>query len=133
MELVWVKWLCAVAGLCVSTEVVRMVATVVPISFPVGFVLGGGLSVFSEGAVVEAVCLLACIPVVVSDVEGVCVSSKGALVEPMLAVASLVVVLGSAEGLCEDAELWVAVEGEVKKAAFVVTLLKALLVWYEEV
>lgn len=98
-----------------------------------GVVLGGGLSVFSEGAVVEAVCLLACIPVVPSDVEGVCVSSKGALVEAMLAVASLVVVLGSAEGLSEDAELWVAVEGEVKKAAFVVTLLKALLVWYEEV
>lgn len=41
----------------------------------------------------------------------------------MLVMASLVV-LGSAE----DAELWVAAEGEVKKAAFVVTLLNALLV-----
>lgn len=127
MEPVWVKWLCVVAALCVSTEVVLMVARVVPISFPVGFILGGGLSVFSEGAVVEAVCLLAC------EVEGVCVSSKGALVGAVLAVASLVVVLGSAEGQCVDAAFWVAVEGEVKKAAFVVTSLKALLVWYEEV
>lgn len=133
MELVGVKWLCAAAGLRVSTEVVQTVARGVSISFPVRVVLGGGLSVFSEGAVVEAVCLLACIAVVLSDVEGVCVSSKGALVEAMLAVASLVVVLGSPEGLSEDAELWVAVEGEVEKDAFVVTLLKVLLVWYEEV
>lgn len=133
MGLVWVECLCTVAGLCVSTEVVQMVVRVVSTSLSMGFVLGGGLSVLSEGALDEAVRLLASIPVVLRVVEGVCVSPKVALVETMLVVASLVAVLGSAEGPCEEAELSVAVEREVKKDAFVVTLLKALLVWDEEV